>query len=54
MAYDQFPLAVRRSKPAILNDIADHHRLALFSHDPYLTAARLARDSDNEWSVVSE
>lgn len=52
MAYDQFPLAIRRNKPGILNDIADHRRMALFSHDPQITAARLFRVSANEWSVV--
>jgi glyoxylase-like metal-dependent hydrolase (beta-lactamase superfamily II) len=54
MAYDQFPLAVRREKPLILNDVVDHHRIALFSHDPHLTAARLARKSGNEWIVVPD
>ena len=54
MAYDQFPLAVRRKKPAILNDIVDNHRLAIFSHDPRITAGQLSRDSDNEWSVCAK
>jgi glyoxylase-like metal-dependent hydrolase (beta-lactamase superfamily II) len=52
MAYDQFPLAVRREKPVILNDIADNGRIALFSHDPRIAAARLARVSEGEWTVV--
>jgi glyoxylase-like metal-dependent hydrolase (beta-lactamase superfamily II) len=52
MAYDQFPLAVRREKPVIVNDIVDNDRIALFSHDPNIAAARLARVSDNEWSIV--
>lgn len=51
MAYDQFPLTVRQKKPIILSDVADHHRIALFSHDPHVTAARLSRDSENEWIV---
>ena len=51
MAYDQFPLTVRRTKPGILNDIVDHERIALFSHDPHIMAARLARKSDNEWTA---
>jgi glyoxylase-like metal-dependent hydrolase (beta-lactamase superfamily II) len=50
MAYDQFPLDIRRKKPAILNDIADNQRVALFSHDPDIVAARLKRESANEWS----
>jgi len=52
MAYDQFPLVVRREKPIVLGDIADHGRIALFAHDPHLTAARLARDDDGEWTAV--
>jgi glyoxylase-like metal-dependent hydrolase (beta-lactamase superfamily II) len=52
MAYDQFPLDVRRKKPAILNDIADHRRAALFSHDPHTTAYRLTRESDDQWSAT--
>jgi glyoxylase-like metal-dependent hydrolase (beta-lactamase superfamily II) len=51
MAYDQFPLAVRRNKPVVLNDIVDQHRVALFSHDPHVAAARLSRESDNEWAA---
>ncbi len=53
MAYDQFPLEVRHKKPIILNDVAEHHRIALFSHDPHITAARLSRKSENEWSVAT-
>jgi glyoxylase-like metal-dependent hydrolase (beta-lactamase superfamily II) len=49
MAYDQFPLTVRRIKPIVLNEMVDQHRIALFSHDPKIAAARLARKSKNEW-----
>jgi glyoxylase-like metal-dependent hydrolase (beta-lactamase superfamily II) len=52
MAYDQFPLAVRQIKPLILKNIADHHRVALFSHDPHVPAARLAPDASGELSVA--
>ena len=52
MAYDQFLLDVRRIKPIILNDIAVNHRIALFSHDPHILAARLMRYSDNEWTAT--
>jgi glyoxylase-like metal-dependent hydrolase (beta-lactamase superfamily II) len=52
MSYDQYPLDVRRIKPVVLRDIADNRRLALFSHDPEITAARLTQDSDKQWSVV--
>ncbi len=49
MAYDQFPLEVRRKKPIILNDTRDHHRIALFSHDPTIAAARLSLGPEHEW-----
>jgi glyoxylase-like metal-dependent hydrolase (beta-lactamase superfamily II) len=49
MAYDQFPLTVRHIKPIVLNEMVDQRRIALFSHDPHFTAARLARKSENEW-----
>jgi hypothetical protein len=50
MAYDQFPLDVRRIKPSLLREIADHDRIALFSHDPNVLAARLSRGEKDEWS----
>lgn len=52
MAYDQFPLVVRREKPLLLSDIAAHRRVALFAHDPRIKAAHLSRDADNAWSAV--
>ncbi len=52
LAYDQFPLDVRHIKPVILNDIADQRRIALFSHDPYVAAARLTRKSGSEWTAA--
>lgn len=52
MAYDQFPLEVRRVKPGILNDIAEHERIALFSHDPRMLAARISKKHDAEWIVT--
>jgi glyoxylase-like metal-dependent hydrolase (beta-lactamase superfamily II) len=48
MAYDQFPLIVRRKKPDILGDIVERQRIALFSHDPLITAARLSRDASGD------
>jgi glyoxylase-like metal-dependent hydrolase (beta-lactamase superfamily II) len=48
MAYDQFPLDVRRVKPRVLGDIVDHGRVALFSHDPKIFAAELARGAKGE------
>jgi glyoxylase-like metal-dependent hydrolase (beta-lactamase superfamily II) len=48
MAYDQFPLTVRQKKPIILGDIVNQHQIALFSHDPNITAARLSRNSKGE------
>jgi glyoxylase-like metal-dependent hydrolase (beta-lactamase superfamily II) len=52
MAYDQFPLDVRRVKPVILSDIVDHNRVALLSHDPDVLAARLKRSPGGE--IVAE
>jgi glyoxylase-like metal-dependent hydrolase (beta-lactamase superfamily II) len=51
MAYDQFPLEVRRVKPGVLNDIADNNRIALFLHDPRVLAARISKKSEAEWNV---
>jgi glyoxylase-like metal-dependent hydrolase (beta-lactamase superfamily II) len=53
MAYDQFPLKVRTSKPAILAEIADRQQVAVFSHDPQCRFARIRRDVDgsSEWAV---
>jgi len=53
MSYDQFPLDVRRKKPIVLGDITDHHRLALFSHDPLVAAARLVRDPAGNLTLES-
>jgi glyoxylase-like metal-dependent hydrolase (beta-lactamase superfamily II) len=52
MAYDQFPLDVRRRKPGILNDIAENKRIALFSHDPRVLAASISKNTDAEWIVA--
>ena len=52
MAYDQFPLTVRRIKPLILHDIAEQNRVALFSHDPHVTAAQLSHDASGEWVIA--
>jgi glyoxylase-like metal-dependent hydrolase (beta-lactamase superfamily II) len=52
MAYDQFPLNVRRIKPSIVNDIADNQRIALFSHDPNVFAARLSHGDRSEWNAT--
>ncbi|HEX5471346.1 MAG TPA: MBL fold metallo-hydrolase [Lacipirellulaceae bacterium] len=53
LAYDQFPLDVRHIKPIILNEIVAQGRTALFSHDPHVAAARLSRNSANEWSTAT-
>jgi glyoxylase-like metal-dependent hydrolase (beta-lactamase superfamily II) len=49
LAYDQFPLTVRHIKPIVLNEMVDQDRIALFSHDPVIAAARLERKSNSEW-----
>lgn len=44
MAYDMFPLDVRRIKPVLLGELADNGWLAVFDHDPEVKAAYLRRD----------
>jgi glyoxylase-like metal-dependent hydrolase (beta-lactamase superfamily II) len=51
MAYDQFPLTVRTTKPPILGEIADRQHLAIFGHDPQCRFAHIRRDKRSEWSV---
>lgn len=51
MAYDQFPLDVRRVKRGVLQDIADANRIIIFAHDPHTPAGRLAKDSHGELTV---
>jgi glyoxylase-like metal-dependent hydrolase (beta-lactamase superfamily II) len=49
MSYDQFPLTVRVTKPAILAEIADKQDLAIFGHDPETRFGRIRRDERVEW-----
>ncbi|MEX2216535.1 MAG: MBL fold metallo-hydrolase [Phycisphaeraceae bacterium] len=51
MGYDQFPLAQRRSKLAVLGEAADKGWLVIFDHDPKVRAAYLRRDSREEFVV---
>jgi glyoxylase-like metal-dependent hydrolase (beta-lactamase superfamily II) len=53
MAYDQYPLIVRTTKPAILGEIADQQQVAVFSHDPQCRFARIRRDVSgiSEWTA---
>lgn len=51
MAYDQYPLTTRRTKPEILGAIADHRQLAILSHDPRHRIVRLRRDDHAEFIV---
>lgn len=51
MAYDQFPLDVRRVKPGILQDIADANRIMIFAHDPHTPAGRLVSDEQGTLTV---
>ena len=51
MAYDQDPLKVRRTKPAILGQAADNDSLLIFEHDPEIRAARIQRDEKNGFTV---
>ena len=44
LAYDQFPLDVRREKARVLGRAADEGDLVIFEHDPKVRAAHLRRD----------
>lgn len=52
MAYDQFPLTTRRTKPQILGSIADQQHLAILPHDPHTPIVRLQRDDRTEFTTV--
>lgn len=47
MAYDQFPLDVRRLKPALLDTAIKRHQMVLFDHDPNFVGAYLKYDDKN-------
>lgn len=51
MAYDQYPLTVRTTKPSVLGEIASGGHLAIFGHDPECRFARIRRDErgHSEW-----
>ena len=53
MAYDQYPLDLRRIKLRVLGEAADHDWLVLFAHDAQVKAAYLRRD-DKQQFVVRE
>ena len=52
MAYDQFPLTTRRTKPTILGSIADQQQIAVFPHDPHTPIVRLQRDEQTEFATT--
>lgn len=49
MAYDQYPLTTRRTKPEILGRIADEGHIAILSHDHHQPIIRLQRDDHAEF-----
>lgn len=51
MAYDQYPLTTRRTKPKILGTIADQNQIAFLAHDPQRKIVRLQRDERTEFTV---
>ena len=53
MAYDQYPLTTRRTKPEILGAIADQNQIAILPHDPSEKIVRLQRDEQAEFAVLS-
>lgn len=52
MSYDQYPLDVRRTKPVILGSMADDGSTVLFSHDTGVRAAKLHRDTKQEFTAT--
>jgi glyoxylase-like metal-dependent hydrolase (beta-lactamase superfamily II) len=54
MAYDQFPLTVRTTKPAILGEIAEGRHVAVFAHDPQCRFARIRRDDGGSLEWIAE
>ncbi|WP_417745227.1 MBL fold metallo-hydrolase [Rosistilla oblonga] len=48
LSYDQFPLTVRRLKASLFDNVIQHDRLLLFSHDPVTPAVRLMRSADGQ------
>jgi glyoxylase-like metal-dependent hydrolase (beta-lactamase superfamily II) len=53
MAYDQFPLDVRRLRPVILGEIADQGHLAIFGHDPNVVFATLQRTPRGDFAATA-
>jgi glyoxylase-like metal-dependent hydrolase (beta-lactamase superfamily II) len=53
MAYDQQPLEVRRRRPALLGQIADHGWWAIFEHDPVHTLVKLQRHPKREFALAA-
>ena len=52
MAYDQYPLTTRQTKPQILGAIADQNHIAVLAHDPQARVVRLQRDARTEFKVL--
>ena len=52
MAYDQYPLTTRQTKPQILGAIADQNQIAVLAHDPQARIVRLQRDARTEFKVL--
>lgn len=49
MAYDQYPLDIRREKPRIMHDIASQNRLIIFAHDPHTPTGHLVMNNEGEF-----
>jgi glyoxylase-like metal-dependent hydrolase (beta-lactamase superfamily II) len=54
MAYDQFPLETRRTKPKVLSEAADKDWLVIFGHDADINTGRLIRNKKGELVVVRD
>ena len=54
MAYDQFPLDVRRLKLALLAEIAEKGSVMLFNHDPAVQAATLRQSEEGDFVIAQQ
>lgn len=52
LAYDLYPLEIRRNKPQYLAEAVERHSVILWTHDPQFAASQLGRDARGEFSLA--
>lgn len=50
-AYEQYPLALRRTKPKILYEATNQEAVAIFAHDPCIRGAFLKSDDKRDFAI---